>query len=432
MWVAVVVLLAGEFLAIFDISVVNVVLPSLQRDLAADEPSACLVVAGYGLAYGSLLVVGGRMGDRFGFARVFVAGVLVFGVASLVCGVAGGLPVLVAARVAQGVGAALLFPQVLGGIQRIVPAASRGPVVGAFGAVLGLGSTLGQLGGGLLTEWNVASVGWRGVFLVNVPVCLVVGLVGWRVLPRIAGVRREFDLVGAVLLAGMLTGLVCLQWTVWGVAFAVVAGAVLVWWERRTRTPLVDLTLLRTPSFAVGLVMCLLFFGTQVPFYVALSQTAQRAVDLGPMASAELYAGLGVAFLGTSMIAGRAEARARFVVAGLSLMAVSYVGLMYVPLSELRPGFTVATGLLVLNGLGAGLVAPTLIRYVLDGVTASAAGLASGMLATAQQTANSVGVVVSGIVLASGFTAALGYFLGLAVAGIGLSYMSVLFRRRTG
>jgi predicted MFS family arabinose efflux permease len=214
-----------------------------------------------------------------------------------------------------------------------------------------------------------------------------------------------------------------------------VAGTAFVMWELRLlRTggsPLLDVTLVRHRAFGIGLLLCLLFFGTQVPFYVVLSQAAQRGAGLDPLSSALLYAALGLAFLVTSVLAGRADARRRrlldvLTIGGLLLMAGSYIGLRYVPMDSVRPGSPVVTCLLALNGVGAGLVAPTLIRYVLSGVAPAVAGLASGLLATAQQTANSVGVVLAGAIfeagqggrdVRAGFRTALLYFLLLAVAG---------------
>ncbi|HEX3783570.1 MAG TPA: MFS transporter [Pseudonocardiaceae bacterium] len=451
---AVVVLLAGEFLAIFDISVVNVVLPVLQTNLHASSSQAYLVVACYGLTYASLLVMGGRLGDGHGFRRVFLVGVTVFGLASVACGLAPTMGVLIVARAVQGIGSALLFPQVLAGIRRIVPPALRGRAVGAFGAVLGLGSTVGQLGGGLLTQLNLAGVGWRSAFLVNVPVCLVVMLVARRVLPAQRAAGSKLDLPGAVLLAATLTALV-LPWSLdtgglgkldstLAVVAVVALGAAFLWWERRVArsrgAPLLDFGLVRQPAFGIGLVLCLMFFGTQVPFYVILSQTAQRAAGLGPLASAELYAGLGIAFLLTSMLAGRVGTRSAtvFTILGPLLMAASYLGLRAVSVTELRPGSALVTLLLVVNGLGAGLVAPTLIRYVLSDVRPELSGLASGLLATAQQIANSVGVVVAGAVfqfgqhgtdILAGFRITMWYFVALAVASIVLSAAVAVARR---
>ncbi|HEV3359471.1 MAG TPA: MFS transporter [Pseudonocardiaceae bacterium] len=446
---AVLVLLAGEFLAIFDISVVNVVLPVLQHDLRATDSTAYLVVACYGLTYASLLVMGGRLGDGHGFRRIFLIGVAVFGLASAACGFAPTTSVLIVARAVQGVGSALLFPQVLAGIRRIVPARLRGRAVGAFGAVLGLGSTLGQLGGGLLTQFDLAGASWRSAFLVNVPVCLVVALVALRVLPSQRGSTSRLDLVGAGLLAATLAGLV-LPWSFGGLGAAgtitavvgvLVLAAAFLWWERRVAraggAPLVDFGLVRRPAFGIGLVLFVTFFGTQVPFYVMLSQAAQRGNGLGPLPSAELYAGLGIAFLLASMLAGRVGDRLAtvFAVVGPLVMAASYLGLRLVPVTELRPGSVPVTLLLVVNGLGAGLVAPTLIRFVLAGVRPELSGLASGLLATAQQTANSVGLVVAGAVfqlgadVLAGFRLTLVYFVILAVACSVLSAAVALLRR---
>ena len=442
---AVLVLLAGEFLAIFDVSVVNVILPTLRSTFHVSGQTVYLVVAGYGLSYGSLLVLGGRLGDSFGFRRVFLVGAGIFGAASLLCGLAPDFDLLIAARIAQGVGAALLFPQVLAGIRHMVPPRSQGRAMGSFGAILGLGSTLGQIGGGVLTQVNVASAGWRTAFLVNVPVCLLVVLLGRRVLPVTAAARHQLDLLGAVLLAATLTGLVL--WVSHGGLSGVIviaAAGLLVWWELRVRrfgrTPLLDFGLLRQPSFATGLVLCLTFFGTQVPFYVVLSQTAQHRPGSGPLAAAELYAGLGVAFLVASVLAGRLDARwgAQGVLAGGLAMALSYLGLRLLSLSDLTPGVSVADGLLVVNGLGAGLVAPTLIRYVLSEIAPESAGLASGLLSTAQQTANSVGVVVSGAIDAlgatvlAGFRLALLYFCALICLCAALAVLSLWLRRKPG
>ncbi|MGK5639398.1 MFS transporter [Streptomyces sp. URMC 126] len=442
---AVCVLLVGEFLAIFDVSVVNVLLPVVQRELDAGDAQTYLVVACYGMAYAGLLVTGGRLGDRYGIRPVFLTGTAVFGLASVGCGLAPSIEVLVAARTVQGIGAALLFPQVLAGIQTVLPPARRGAAVGAFGAVLGAGSTLGQLGGGVLTRLDLAGSGWRSAFLVNIPVCAAV-LAAGRALPRggrpRAGAGRP-DLPGAALLAVTVAAAV-LPWSLPGngpgrvalaLAVMVAAGTGFVRWERRlTRAggaPLLHPALFRRWTFGVGLVLCLAFFGTQVPFYVVLSQTAQEGAGLSPLGSAGLYAGLGTAFLVASVAAGRADPRRAvpLTTCGPALMAVGYLGLATLPAGRLHPADVPATVFLVLNGLGAGAVAPTLIRFVLAGVDTRLSGVASGLLATAQQIANSVGVMVAGAIfhatrgpdVLSGFHGALLYFTALAAVTVGLA-----------
>ncbi|KAB7845595.1 MFS transporter [Streptomyces mobaraensis] len=445
---AVCVLLVGEFLAIFDVSVVNVLLPVVQRDLGAGDAQTYLVVACYGMAYASLLVTGGRLGDRYGIRPLFLVGTGLFGLASVGCGLAPSIEVLVAARAAQGVGAALLFPQVLAGIQTVLPPARRGAAVGAFGAVLGAGSTLGQLGGGVLTRLDLAGSGWRSAFLVNVPVCAAVLVAGRALLPGHrprAGTGRP-DLPGAALLAVTVAAAV-LPWSLPGsgpgrsvpaLLVVAVAGTAFVRWERRlTRAggaPLLHTALFRRWTFGVGLVLCLVFFGTQVPFYVVLSQTAQDGAGLSPLASAGLYAGLGTAFLAASVAAGRADPRRAVLLTtcGPALMAAGYLGLSTLRADQLHPADVPATVFLVLNGLGAGVVAPTLIRFVLTGVDAPLSGVASGLLATAQQIANSVGVMIAGALfrasrgsggsgVLSGFHGALWYFTALAAVTVALA-----------
>ncbi|MFE6779077.1 MFS transporter [Streptomyces sp. NPDC057702] len=440
------VLLAGEFLAIFDISVVNVLLPTIQHDLDAGDAESYLVVACYAMTYASLLVTGGRLGERHGIRVVFLTGVALFGLASAACALAPTLPVLAGARAAQGVGAALLFPQVLAGIQQVLPAQRRGPALGAFGAVLGAGSTLGQLGGGVLAELDIAATGWRSAFWVNVPLCLAIVAAGATLLPGERTSTRRLDLPGALLLAVTMAA-VTLPWSMPGTtnnprhavpALAILAGAgtAFVWWERRLThrggSPLLHTDLFRHWTFGAGLALCLLFFCTQVPFYVVLARTAQDGAGLSPLSSAMLYAGLGVAFLAASVLAGRLDARHMvwLTTCGPVLTALSYLGLSRLTAHQLHPAEPSVTLLLILNGLGAGLVAPTLIRFVLTGVPTPLAGVASGLLATAQQTANSIGVVTAGAVFhagghgprtLTGFHATLLYFTALAAATAALA-----------
>ncbi|MER5786787.1 hypothetical protein ABT104_34575, partial [Streptomyces mobaraensis] len=287
---------------------------------------------------------------------------------------------------------------------------------------------------------------------------LVIGPVGAAVLaaarallpghrPR-AGTGRP-DLPGAALLAVTVAAAV-LPWSLPGsgpgrvvpaLLVVVVAGTAFVRWERRLSraggAPLLHTALFRRWTFGVGLVLCLVFFGTQVPFYVVLSQTAQDGAGLSPLASAGLYAGLGTAFLAASVAAGRADPRRAVLLTtcGPALMAAGYLGLSTLRADQLHPADVPATLFLVLNGLGAGVVAPTLIRFVLTGVDAPLSGVASGLLATAQQIANSVGVMVAGALfratrgsggsggsgVLSGFHGALWYFTALAAVTVALA-----------
>jgi len=198
--------LLGAFLSIADFFIVNVALPTIDRDLHASAGMLELVVAGYAVAYAVLLVTGGRLGDSFGRKRLFLTGLALFTLLSLVCGLAPTAGVLVVARMAQGAAAALMVPQVLGTIQATATGESRTRAIAWYGATGGIGMVVGQAVGGALVDANIAGTGWRPIFLVNVPIGLVGLLLARRVVPE---TRSETpsrpDLPGALFgLAGLL------------------------------------------------------------------------------------------------------------------------------------------------------------------------------------------------------------------------------------
>src|SRR5579862_1102230 len=172
-------LLIGNFMVVLDFTIVNVALPSIERDLGAGTSAVQWVVTGYGIAFGGLLILAGRAGDLLGSRRMFVIGLAVFALASLAAGLAGNLPLLVAARVIQGAGAAIIPPTALALITTSVPAGpARTRAIGLYGALSSVGFVSGQVLGGVLVEWT----SWRAVFLVNVPVGLVAAVVAPRLI----------------------------------------------------------------------------------------------------------------------------------------------------------------------------------------------------------------------------------------------------------
>lgn len=194
--------LLGAALPLIDFFIVNVALPTIGRDLAAGEAVLELVVAGYGVSYAVLLVLGGRLGDLFGRRRLFLWGMAAFGVTSLACGLAPDAWTLVVARVAQGAASAAMLPQVLATIQSATAGARRARAMSLYGATAGLSMVAGQILGGVLVSADIAGTGWRSVFLVNVPV-VVLGLVlTARSVPETRSARPEpVDGAGTVLLA---------------------------------------------------------------------------------------------------------------------------------------------------------------------------------------------------------------------------------------
>ena len=192
--------LLGAALPLIDFFIVNVALPTIGRDLAASEAVLELVVAGYGVSYAVLLVLGGRLGDLFGRRRLFLGGMAAFAVTSLACGLAPTAWTLVAARIAQGAASAAMLPQVLATIQSATAGPRRARAMGLYGATAGLSMVAGQILGGVLVAADIAGTGWRSVFLVNVPVVLLGLVLAARTVPETRSQHPEpVDVPGTLL-----------------------------------------------------------------------------------------------------------------------------------------------------------------------------------------------------------------------------------------
>src|ERR1700760_3183119 len=208
-WLAAAVMITGALMDMIDVTIVNVALPSIRRDLHASATQLEWVVSGYMLAFAAALIIAGNFGDLFGRKRLFLSGAALFGLASLGAGLAGSGAELITARIFQGVAAAAMAPQVLATFRVIFSGNERGKAFGIYGASLGFASAVGLLLGGVLTEANLFGWGWRSVFFVNLPVSAVALLAGLRFVPetRDQAARRP-NLPGAVLLAGALVAIV--------------------------------------------------------------------------------------------------------------------------------------------------------------------------------------------------------------------------------
>ena len=424
------VLLSAWFLAQFDFFVVNVAAPSLERDLGAGPAGLQLIVGGYAFAYASGMITGGRLGQRYGRRPVFVAGMAAFTLASLLCGLATGPGALIAARLAQGLAAAVMVPQVLAVIGTAFHGTARTRALGWHGVTGGLGSIAGQVLGGLLLEQDLLGLGWRAVFLVNVPVGLLAVPLAARLLPpppprtgarpaersgqRGAG-RGEADAPGAVgiaaCLALLLLPLVFGQgqgWPAWtwlclGASVAL-SGLVAAWEGRlhaRGGAPVVDPTLLRRPSFRAGLASMAAFMAYYGSFMFTLTQLLQEALGLGALAAGLVFAPSGLLFGTTALLGSRLVSRwgMRVVLGGGAVTALG-LGLLALRLSAV--GEDAGLGWLVpavaLVGLGNGLVLPQLIGVALLDVPARQAGIGAAVITTTQQFASAAGVAVIGTV----------------------------------
>lgn len=437
------VLLTGTFLIVLDFFVVNVALPSVQRDLEADNTALEWLVAGYGLSFGGLLLVASRIADRWGRRRMFLLGVGLFVASSAVCGLAPDIGTLIAARLVQGAAAAAIGPTVLSLIGDVYDGPHRVRALGAYATVMGVAAASGQLVGGLLIQLDVAGSGWRSIFLVNVPIGLATLAVAPRLLPD-TGVPAtpRVDPVETLLVVGALTALVLplvegqrQGWPFW--TWACLAGAVVVadlaWLRgrsllRRGVTPLVDVEPLRSRPVAAGMLGQALLFTGMAAYFLVLALYLQDGRGLGPLASGAVFTAVAAAYmLGTRSAAtllvsygARATITGAALVFGaghlLLLAAVEHVGVAGSVL-WLVPG-------LAIGGLGMGVALSGLVGAVMGSVEPRHAGTVSGTASTVQQVGNAVGVALVGIVffgradqgLVSAFDASLLYLATTTVA----------------
>ncbi|MFC8428977.1 MFS transporter [Streptomyces sp. NPDC057253] len=447
------VLLAAA-LPLIDFFIVNVALPTIAADLSASESVLELVVAGYGLAYAVLLVLGGRLGDLFGRRRMFLGGMAAFGLTSLACGLAPSAWALVAARVAQGAASAAMLPQVLATIQSATAGPRRARAMGLYGATAGLAMVAGQILGGVLVAADIAGTSWRAAFLVNVPVVVVGLLLAARTIPETRSPRPEpVDGPGTVLLAASLLALLApltegraAGWPLWTwlslAAFPFLAGAFLAV-ERRAdragRTPLVPPSLFALVSLRRGLVLIVPFSMGFSGFMFVIAVALQEGAGRSPVQAGLALVPLAVTFLFTSIAGPRLIARygTRVVTAGALIQGVG-LGLIILAarlswpdlgLLALLPGGAIA-------GVGQALQLPVVLRLVLSEVPPARAGVGSGVMVTTQQASLALGVATLGslflaLVPGLGMRDALVTTLLVQLAGVALTGVLSLRLPRT-
>jgi EmrB/QacA subfamily drug resistance transporter len=434
------VLLSAMFIAQFDLYVVNVAAPSLQHDINAGQAALELIVAGYGFTYASGLVICGRLGDLIGSRRMFLIGVSTFTVASLLCGLAQSPGQLVIARLLQGLTGAAMVPQVLALIAAVFPPGERPRALGWFGVTVGLGAVAGQVLGGALLEGDVFGLGWRVIFLVNVPIGLVAVAFALRLLPlRKAASRPKLDPLGALGVSGSLAlALIPLVlgrtegWPVWAwvcLACSPVLMALTIWWEKaltgRDGQPLLELSLFHNRVFVQGLVVCVTTFCSFFSFMFALTLVLQSGLGLSPLHAGITFTPLGVAFATASIASTRIAARhgSRLVTLGAAVATLGILALLVtVRVSGQDTSALRIIGPLVLIGLGNGLAVPAITGSVLAGARTQQAGAAAGILTTSQQFASAAGVAALGSV----FFAALGTGTGVAAFASALQWVAVI------
>ncbi|MFF4285542.1 MFS transporter [Streptomyces sp. NPDC001739] len=438
-WRALSVVLTGVFMAVLDTFIVLVAAPAVQDDLRASDADVQLILAGYQLTYAVALITGARLGDRFGRKRCFLIGMGVFTLASVGCAAAPGAGALIAARLVQGLGAAVMFPQVFSTIQVLLPPERRARAFGVLGAVIGTAGVAGQLLGGVLLSADLFGASWRPIFWVNVPVGLVTLALAAVLLPESrAPEGRRLDLAGVTVLTVALFLLVVpvvegreAGWPAWtwvslaaGVLALLGFGVVERRVEARGRSPLVRPGLLRERAFAIGMVLVLLaYFGIN-SFFLVLSVTVQDGLGLDALGAGVCYLPFAAGFFTGSLAAGRlARYGKRLLQAGALVLGLGHaVALGVVGLAG--PTLTarsLALPLLVV-GLGNGVLVTPLLNAVLARIRPAEIGMASGVLSTGQQIGGSVGVALVGVL----FYGTLGHAARHDVGAYGHALMAAL------
>lgn len=440
-WLILAVLGIAQFILIIDLTVLNVALPSIARDLRLDRAALTWVATIYTLFFGALLLLGGRLADTFGRRTTFLVGLAVFAAASLVSGIAPNGLTLIGARIGQGVGAALLSPAALSIVTTTFTGRDRVQALAMWGALGGVGAIIGVVLGGLLTE----GPGWRWAFFINLPLAVVVAAAMLYIVPADRPVRasRSLDLLGALAImatiGALLYGLIAAGeagWTSPGtltaLGLALAAGIAFAFIERRAPAPLVPLGILRRGHLSASLHILVIFAALLGGAIFLGSLYAQRVMGMSPLETGLTF----VPFAAAVIVGAQAAAHAighlgprRIAAAGFLLAAAGAAWLSRLPangevLADLLPG-------IVLIALGLGATAVTANTTAFTGVRDTDAGVTSGLVNTSHELGIALGVsvlsTIAGASLAAdpfivgGYQAA---FLAAAIAAAGVAIVA--------
>ncbi|TMR90264.1 MFS transporter [Nonomuraea basaltis] len=408
------VCLVAAFMSGLDVSIVNVALPSIREGLRATEDGLQWTLSGYALTFGLLLVPAGRLGDARSRRAIFMFGVVLFTLSSAACGFAWNMPVLIVARLVQGMAAGMLNPQVSGLIQQLFQGYERGRAFGALGATIGLSTAAGPLIGGALVTAFGPDNGWRWVFLVNLPIGIALLPLAHRLLPapanaREGGRRESLDPMGVLLLGIGMTALLlpfvqrhqwegAAKWLLVPAALVVLAG--FVGWERiYRREPLVNLALFRKRSYSLGSAIALFYFAGFTGIFFTFTLYLQSGLHYSPLLAGLSITPFALGSASASVVGGRLVSRAgrRLVAVGLTTVIVGLSATMAATALVPGGGVGLATALpLLVAGVGSGLVISPNQAITLSEVAPEGGGSAAGVLQTGQRFGSSIGIAAAG------------------------------------
>jgi EmrB/QacA subfamily drug resistance transporter len=438
------VLLLGVFMAILDVSIVNVAAPTIRTDLHSSGAGLQLVISGYTVSYAVLLITGARLGDRIGHGRAFRFGLALFTVASLLCGLAPNAASLITFRFVQGLGAAAMMPQVMSLIQRTFVDSARARALSLYSAVIACGAVVGQVFGGVLVSANIFGAGWRPVFYVNVPIGIVLLLLAKRWLPDDNGeADRRMDPAGVVTLSAAVLLLVVPlvlgheeHWPAWcwlALAGSAVMFGVFVAVERavaaRGGAPLVSGHVLRAPGLLVGAAAMMVALMNYGGFLFTFALHLQSGLGDGAARAGLAFAPMAIGFAATGLTWRYLPARLHgpIIPLGLSVAAVGYLLLA----DNLRSGNAADAAtevVLLVIGLALGAAFSPILTVALRHVPVAHAADASGILVTVFQLGQVIGVATLGTLYLSSVHAPGAHASGhaLSVTFVALAASAVL------
>jgi EmrB/QacA subfamily drug resistance transporter len=392
------------FMIMLDNTVVNVALPSIQRDLGVGVSELEWVVTAYALSFAVLILTGGKLADMFGRRRIFVVGLAIFTVSSLFCGLAGSAETLIAARVAQGLGAAFMMPATLSIIAATFPPRQRGTALGIWAGVSAMALAIGPLVGGLITE----QISWNWVFYVNVPVGMVGLVVGRLIIQESRDTSKEqrLDIPGLLTSGIALFALVfaLIEASTYGWSSPIILGlfgAAFVALELRERLPMFDVTLFRNPTFVganvVALLVSLAMFG--VFFFISLYM--QNVLGYSAVRAGAAFVPMTLLIIIVAPLAGRGSDRIgsrRLMTVGMTLVGVCL--LLFAQVEPDSSYWTLLPGMIV-GGFGMASTMTPMMAAALSAVPVDKAGVGSGMLNTFRQVGGALGIAAMGAILAA-------------------------------
>lgn len=414
------VILFGQLLTIMDIFIINVSIPSIQHDIHASNGEMQLMIAAYLIGFASFLITGGRLGDVYGRKKIFIIGLVFFMITSIACGISSGAVLLMIARLAQGISAALMAPQVLSMIQILFSDhEQRTKAMGWYGITIGIGTIMGQFLGGYFSSLTVMEEPWRLIFLINIPICLIAIFFSIRQLEESGkNIKEPFDMGGVFTLSvGLFSITYALTtsekdgFSIQNVLLIVISVCILIYFIKNqkyklenNKSYLIDFELFKYKNFNLGIIAVSFFFIMLDSYFYILSLFFQDGLKMNSLDAGEVIVFQGLGFILASAFSAKLMLRygKKALMAGLGFILLILI--FQVLFFKGHTEFYLLCLLLFLHGVGVGSVIPSLANIALSGMSDKLIGNASGVYNTFQQIAAIIGIVAVGSVFY--------YFLG--------------------